>query len=89
MGNQKIKRGSWRNNSPEFQKIMAAIDVWVKANNRNITFIAAWAVYDEEGNFLDKDNRILAYGPKDVCKIHLEELRLQLEREKDDTFVNW
>jgi len=75
--------------SLEFQRVLDSIDSWVKANDNNVSFVASFTVFDEEGNVLDKDDRILAFGYKDICKIHLEELGEELDKEKDDAFVNW
>jgi hypothetical protein len=44
--------------------------------------------YDEEGIVINKDHKLMAYGPKKLCKFHLEILQEKLKKEKSN-FVNW
>lgn len=78
--------------SPEFQKVMDALDEWVHANadeERCVSFIASFTVFDKELNVLDKDGPMIASGPKEVLQIHLDSLQEELNKEKKDAIVNW
>lgn len=51
--------------SPEFEKVIEAIDNWKVVNNKGKSFIASFAEHDDKGNPL-KDTTVLAFGYKDV-----------------------
>ena len=79
------------NASPEFQKILEAIDKWkhMNENENYISFIASFAIFDKKLNVLDKDGPMLAYGPKGILQIHVDSLQEELSKMEDDTLVNW
>lgn len=75
--------------SPEFEKVMKAIDNWRTVNSSGKSFVASFAQHDEKGNPI-KDVMILGLGFKDVCKIHLELFEKALNEAKvEDDFINW
>ncbi len=74
--------------SPEFRKVLDSIDNWIEANNKRVSFTCTFVVFSEDFDIIDKDFRLMAYGPKELCKTHLGILKEKLEKEKDD-FVNW
>ena len=77
----------------EFKNLLLAIDKWVKANKKEVSFIGSFISFDEdkikkgEKDVL-KDSIIVGYGGKKGLEIMLEELQSGLKREKED-FVNW
>jgi len=69
--------------SLEFKKVLDAISEWRKANNDNVTFVASFVKFDNDGKVVDEDLRMLAFGDNNQCRIHLEELdRARKEEEK-------
>jgi len=77
----------------ELKKILKSIEKWMKANNNNVAFIGSFVAFDDEkieNNEEDviKEDRIFAYGGKDVLKIMTDEHRKMIKEENDD-FVNW
>lgn len=71
--------------SAKLSYLMNEIKKWVKANLEDVSFIGSFMTYSVERKVTD--NRTIAYGPKEVLEMHLEELKEDLEKEKD--FVNW
>lgn len=75
--------------SPEFEKVMEAIDNWKVVNSKRKSFIASFVVHDDKANPI-KDTMILGFGYKDVCRIHLELFEKALNEAKvEDDFINW
>lgn len=69
--------------------MIEAIDNWTAVNSEGKSFVASFAEHDEKGRAI-KDTTVLAFGYKDVCKIHLEIFKKMLDEEKvEDDFVNW
>ena len=67
--------------SPEFEKVLEAIDNWKVVNSEGKSFIASFAEHDEKGNPIG-DTMILGFGFKDVCRIHLEIFEKELNEAK-------
>jgi len=77
--------------SPEFEKVLEAIDNWKVVNNKGKSFIASFAEHDDKGNAYG-DTMLLCFGLKGVCKIHLEvfgEALDDAELEDGNDFMNW
>jgi hypothetical protein len=75
--------------SPEFEKVLEAINNWKTVNSKGKSFIASFAEHDDKGNPIG-DTMILGFGFKDICKIHLELFEKALnEEEAEDDFINW
>jgi len=73
--------------SPEFKKVMEAIDKWKTVNSKGKSLIASFSKLDDKGIHVS-DTMVLAFGSKKMCKIHLEILEEWLNEYKDD-FMNW
>ena len=78
--------------SKELKKILDSIEKWVDKNDGNVAFIGSFISFDEKkmkNNEKDitKEDRILAYGQKDLLKIITDEHRKILKEEKED-FIN-
>lgn len=71
--------------SAKISYLMNAVESWAKSNLGDVSFIGAFATYSIGKGLTD--DRIIAYGPKKVLEIHLEELEKGLKKERD--FVNW
>lgn len=72
--------------SPEMNRILNAIDNFVKKNDGNVCFHAGFFVFDKEGDV--KEDRLLAYGIKNSLLISGKELLKMMKKEKKD-FINW
>ncbi|MBA7547063.1 hypothetical protein ES705_39465 [subsurface metagenome] len=84
--NEEINKGVKKSlKSAKISYLMNAIDSWVKSNLEDVSFIGSFATHSAEGEVTD--DRMIAYGPKKVLEMHLQELKKELEKEKD--FVNW
>ena len=57
--------------SPEFEKVLEAIDNWKVVSSKGKSFIASFVKHDDKGNPIE-DTMILGFGFKDVCRLHLE-----------------
>ena len=73
--------------SPEFKKVMEAIDNWRAVNNGERSFIASFVILDDRGDAV-KDTMLLGFGYKDVCKSHLKVFERALNNIKDN-FIIW
>lgn len=75
--------------SPEFEKVMEAIDNWRAVRSRGKSFIASFAEHDDKG-FAVGDTTVLGFGLKGVCKLHLEIFEKALNEAKvEDDFIDW
>lgn len=75
--------------SPEFEKVLDAIDIWKAVNSKGKSFIASFAEHDDKGNAVG-DTMILGFGFKNICRIHLEIFEKELDKaEVEDDFINW
>jgi len=77
----------------ELKQIMDSIRKWIETNDGNVAFIGDFVSFDEkkmEKNEEDitKEDRICAYGSKEVLQIMAEEQRKMLKEDKED-FINW
>ena len=72
--------------SKELNEIFESIDRWVKKHKGNVQFIGSFLAF--EGKEFDiVDDRLLAYGPKDLLRDNLKDMDEMIEKEKE--FVNW
>ena len=67
-------------------KIIKAIEDYTKKHKGDVAFIGSFVAFDKKGDVID--DRILAYGEKEVIKISLEGLEEQVAKDKKD-FINW
>lgn len=67
--------------------LMDNIEKWIKENNDQVSFVGSFTVFDKDGNVSD-DSRMVAFGPKEVIKISLKELKKGIKNDKED-FINW
>ncbi|MBA7581304.1 hypothetical protein ES695_19625 [Candidatus Atribacteria bacterium 1244-E10-H5-B2] len=77
--------------SPEFEKVLEAIDNWKKVNSEGKSFIASFEELDEEENII-RDTVLLGFGRKGKCVEHSERFRKELDKAKTkygDDFINW
>ncbi len=73
--------------SKELKNIMEAIDKWQKKHKGNVQFVGSFMAFKGK-DYEIFDDRILAYGIKDILKIDLKELIKLVSKEKEE-FVNW
>ena len=66
------------------QDVLNIIEKWQKTND--VMFHGAFVSFDKESNVVE--DRMIAYGEKDVLKISLDEFNKEMKKEKDK-FVNW
>jgi hypothetical protein len=77
--------------SPEFEKVLEAINNWKKVNSDGKFFIASFEELDEDENIL-RDTVLLAFGYKGECIRHLERFRKALDKaetEDGDDYIDW
>ncbi|MBA7534929.1 hypothetical protein ES705_27179 [subsurface metagenome] len=79
--------------SPEFEKVLEAIDNWKEVNSEGKSFIASFEELDEEG-YAIRDTALLAFGSRGSCIFHLEQFRKKLDKAKvededGDDSINW
>ena len=74
--------------SKELDNILTAIGKWVKKHDGNVGFVGSFHAFDEKKDFEIFDDRILAFGPKELILMDLKELAKEVKKETDD-FVNW
>ena len=73
--------------SKELNNILEAIEKWVNKHNGNVQFIGSFMAFKgKECEVID--DRILAYGFKDMLREDLKNLDEEVEKEKEG-FVNW
>ena len=68
------------------QKLMSNIVKLVEENKGNIDFIGSFVIYDKNGEI--KDDRRIAFGNKKTLKIILDDLTMELKKDKEK-FINW
>lgn len=80
--------------TPELEKVLEAIDNYVKANKGQVCIVASFIAFSEEKiNNADDvtipgSDRFLAYGDLNSIRISLNDLRDIVEDEQEDGFVN-
>ncbi|MBA7530415.1 hypothetical protein ES705_22622 [subsurface metagenome] len=75
--------------SPEFEKVLEAIENWKVVNSERKSFIASFVEYDDKGSAIG-DTTVLGFGYKDVCELHLEIFKKALNRENvEGNFIDW
>lgn len=67
-------------------KIMKAIEKWMKKHKGDVSFIGSFVAFDKDGEVID--DRIIGFGDKETVKIALEELQEEINENKKD-FINW
>jgi len=67
-------------------KIMKAIEKWMKKHKGDVSFIGSFVAFDKDGEVID--DRIIGFGDKETIKIALEELQEEINENKKD-FINW
>lgn len=72
--------------SKELQKVIKAIDNYIKKHEGNAQFIASFCTFDKKNEIIE--DRIFAFGVKDCLSIAVKDLKEHLNNEKED-FVNW
>jgi len=84
--NKEMTKGVKKNlKSAKISCLINAIDSWVKSNLEDVSFIGSFATHSAEGEVTD--DRMIAYGLKEVLEMHLKELKKELEKERG--FINW
>ena len=73
--------------SKEFKEMIDAIWNWVQKYKGQVSFIADFCAYKGK-DFKVVDDRMFAFGPKEVLELQLESLGNELDKEKKE-FVNW
>ncbi len=73
--------------SKELNNIFKAIDKWMKKHKNNVHFIGSFMAFKGK-DFEVIDDRMLAYGIKDMLKEDLKGLDEEVEKEKGE-FVSW
>lgn len=68
--------------SLEFEKVLDAISEWRKVNKDNVTFVASFVKFGSDGEVIDEDLKMLAFGSNNQCRIQLEELDKALKEEE-------
>ncbi len=73
--------------SKELNDILEAIERWVNKHKGNAQFIGSLCAFKGK-DFDVVDDRMLAFGFKDMLRDDLKNLDEEVEKEKED-FVNW
>ncbi len=69
-----------------FELIIKAIEKLADKHKDNFCFIGSFFIFDNDSNVID--DRMLAYGPKEVLETSLGALKEELEKEKEE-YINW
>ncbi len=75
-----MKKENW------MDKIGEDLHKWVQSKNGNVCFVTSLIEFNEEGEVIN--DRIFAFGYKDVIEISLDGIKEEIEKEKED-FISW
>jgi beta-galactosidase GanA len=64
--------------------VLNVISKWQQSND--VTFVGSFVEFDKKDNVIN--DRLIAYGVKDVIKLELKGLQDELKKEKGK-FINW
>jgi len=64
--------------------VLTVIRKWQQ--NNDVTFVGSFGEFDEKGEV--KNDRLIAYGGKELIKIQFDSLRENLKKDKEK-FINW
>ena len=68
----------------KFEKMFKVMGEWAK--EKDVAFIGSFVSFDKEGEV--DDNRMVAYGSKEILDISLKEIKDGIDKE-DSKFINW
>jgi len=74
-------------NTKEFENVLDAIGKWVEKHKGNVHFVGSFMAFKGK-NFDVVDDRLFAYGDKNLIRENLKEIDTMVEKEKEE-FVNW
>lgn len=80
--NSKKKKDKKENSLDNIGK---AIQDFIDEHGGNAMFVGSFFAFDDNSEVVD--DRLFAYGDKEVLKISLEEIIKEIDKEED--FVNW
>jgi hypothetical protein len=67
-------------------EVIKAIDKWAKKHKYNVIFHGGFCAFDKNNNVID--DRLIAYGEKEVLEISMDEMRKEIDK-SDESFINW